>query len=260
MSRSLLSRTGTSPEFSVRFPARPVAGRDPQHAQGCRGDAGLTTLEWLLIVAAVAGLAALAVVLVQNVVGDTGEQISGSNARATAARVAGDQVNRDALAEGNSAAVDLSIAAVLADTNAKYSRECRKLGIIYADAGITADYDPGSNTAANWDPADEPVCTLSTSGIAAPGAPTNVAYNAVTGILSWTAPTGPVTSYTVTCAGNATGSACPVGFTGYTGPLRTRTVGPPDPAAVMGSAAVFSVTATNSGGTSAAGTDTHMVP
>ena len=36
-----------------------------------RADSGLTTLEWLLIVAAVAGLAALAVVLVQNVVSTT---------------------------------------------------------------------------------------------------------------------------------------------------------------------------------------------
>ena len=44
-------------------------------------ESGLTTLEWLLIVAAVAGLAALAVVLVQNVVDDTAEQISGSSAR-----------------------------------------------------------------------------------------------------------------------------------------------------------------------------------
>ena len=34
--------------------------------------AGLTTLEWLLIVAAVAGLAALAVVLVQHSVDETG--------------------------------------------------------------------------------------------------------------------------------------------------------------------------------------------
>ena len=42
-----------------------------------RDESGLTTLEWLLIVAAVAGLAALAVVLVQNVVSDTSEQIAG---------------------------------------------------------------------------------------------------------------------------------------------------------------------------------------
>ena len=48
-------------------------------------ESGITTLEWLLIVAAVAGLAALAVVLVQNVVNETSEQIAGSSARKTAA-------------------------------------------------------------------------------------------------------------------------------------------------------------------------------
>ena len=53
-----------------------------------RGEDGLTTLEWLLIVAAVAGLAALAVVLVSNVVDQTAEQIGGSSARKTAAEIA----------------------------------------------------------------------------------------------------------------------------------------------------------------------------
>ena len=41
-----------------------------------RDEAGLTTLEWLLIVAAVAGLAALAVVLVRTWSGDTSDQIA----------------------------------------------------------------------------------------------------------------------------------------------------------------------------------------
>ena len=63
-----------------------------------RNDRGLTTLEWLLIVAAVAGLAALAVVLVQNVVDDTAEQISGSSARLTAANVAAAEITADARA------------------------------------------------------------------------------------------------------------------------------------------------------------------
>ena len=53
--------------------------------RGRADESGLTTLEWLLIVAAVAGLAALAVVLVQNVVDETAEQISGSSARGQAA-------------------------------------------------------------------------------------------------------------------------------------------------------------------------------
>ena len=65
-----------------------------------RDDSGLTTLEWLLIVAAVAGLAALAVVLVQNVVSDTSEQIAGSSARLTAAKVSAASVEQEAKNSG----------------------------------------------------------------------------------------------------------------------------------------------------------------
>ena len=57
-----------------------------------RDDSGLTTLEWLLIVAAVAGMAALAVVLVTNVVGDTSDQIAGQSARRTAAELAAQEI------------------------------------------------------------------------------------------------------------------------------------------------------------------------
>ena len=48
------------------------------------GEEGLTTLEWLLVVAAVAGLAALAVVVVNNVVADTAEGLSQTNSRQVA--------------------------------------------------------------------------------------------------------------------------------------------------------------------------------
>ena len=48
----------------------------------------MTTLEWLLIVAAVAGVAALAVVLVQGVVGDTAEDVASHSARQQAAVLA----------------------------------------------------------------------------------------------------------------------------------------------------------------------------
>ena len=53
-----------------------------------RDESGLTTLEWLLIVAAVAGLAALAVVLVTNVVSDTSEDICRPERPQTAAELA----------------------------------------------------------------------------------------------------------------------------------------------------------------------------
>lgn len=84
---------------------------------GLRPEKGLTTLEWLLIVAAVAGLAALAVVLVQNVVDDTAEEISGNNARVTAARVAAEAINNDGT-----------------DTDAEKRSACNRLSITYSDA------------------------------------------------------------------------------------------------------------------------------
>ncbi len=93
-----------------------------------RDDSGLTTLEWLLIVAAVAGLAALAVVLVTNVVGDTSEQISGQSARATAAKVAGQSIS-----DRHPAELD----------NDEAKERCERLPIVYSDLdGFDANWDP----------------------------------------------------------------------------------------------------------------------
>ena len=62
-----------------------------KHARRCqrptRDDKGLTTLEWLLILGAVAGLAALAVVLVYHFVEDTGERFAAPIPRRTVAAV-----------------------------------------------------------------------------------------------------------------------------------------------------------------------------
>ena len=103
----------------------------PRRAPG-RNDRGLTTLEWLLIVAAVAGLAALAVVLVQNVVDETAEQISGGSARLTAARVAADAINSDS------------------DSDEDRGAKCNRLQITYGDA-FASDADP---RAALWSDPD----------------------------------------------------------------------------------------------------------
>ena len=84
--------------------------------EAARSDVGLTTLEWLLIVAAVAGLAALAVVLVQNVVDDTAQQISGNNARLTAAQVAAEAIINDT------------------ESDAEKRSACNRLSITYSDA------------------------------------------------------------------------------------------------------------------------------
>ena len=125
--------------------------------RGKADERGLTTLEWLLIVAAVAGLAALAVVLVQNVVDDTAEQISGSSARGTAAQVAAERITREkrarlpTLAEAQAVDTDTKVgnlntanagsgtAAMDAiidkqnAVNAEGTDECARLAITYGD-------------------------------------------------------------------------------------------------------------------------------
>ena len=67
-------------------------GRSPRDGRG------LATLSWLLITAAVAGLAALAVVVVQAQVEDTAERISNSEARIAAALHSAFAVETDAKA------------------------------------------------------------------------------------------------------------------------------------------------------------------
>ena len=119
-------RPQPAPE-SQRWPAR---RRWPKG----RDESGLTTLEWLLIVAAVAGLAALAVVLVQNVVGETSEQIAGSSARQTAATIAADQIIRDS---NRSGADQPASANTWEEWEKHYSSRCERLAITYGDAGIT---------------------------------------------------------------------------------------------------------------------------
>ena len=105
--------------------AHPTGTQPPEpaaHSRPHRNDRGLTTLEWLLIVAAVAGLAALAVVLVQNVVDETAEQISGNNARLTAAQVAAQEITDDAKTAND--VID----------NAEGKAKCERLKITYGDA------------------------------------------------------------------------------------------------------------------------------
>ena len=95
-----------------------------------RSDLGLTTLEWLLIVAAVAGLAALAVVLVQTQVEDTTERISNPDPRVTSAIHSALSVESDA--KGASAA-DF---ATWADWESRFKQRCSQIAVLYTDAGV----------------------------------------------------------------------------------------------------------------------------
>ena len=110
---------------------RAISPRLPERYR--RDDSGLTTLEWLLIVAAVAGLAALAVVLVTNVVGDTSEQISGSSARLTAAHVAARSIQEDRISDE-------------IDNDNDANDRCRRLEIIYSDIDGLSATPAGSGT------------------------------------------------------------------------------------------------------------------
>ena len=107
-----------------------TAAAESRNGGGCRGDQGLTTLEWLLITAAVAGLAALAVVIVTAQVEDTAARLSASEARVTAAVHSAFNVEADARA---ASAADYSL---WAGWERDFTRECGLIAVLYADAGI----------------------------------------------------------------------------------------------------------------------------
>lgn len=127
---------------SSEGPLRPRSARArhgrrtwPLNARGRDDERGLTTLEWLLIVAAVAGLAALAVVLVQNVVDDTAEQLGGASARATAANVAADTVVREA----KTAQVSDARFNTWKKWELYFTARCERLEILYSDTNLDVE-------------------------------------------------------------------------------------------------------------------------
>ena len=133
---------------TVRKLKEAISRRLPQR----RDDSGLTTLEWLLIVAAVAGLAALAVVLVQNVVSETGEQIAGSSARKTAARVAGIQITNEARAAVPTTLTPAGFTTATRD----FQDDCNRIPIVFSDVDAlmvlwTYTAPTGTVTATTWD-------------------------------------------------------------------------------------------------------------
>ena len=116
----------------------------------------MTTLEWLLVVAAVAGLSALAVVLVQSVVGGTAQQIESHSARQEAAELATLVLTERWLAETPHSQQDVD------RINRDYSQKCRTLGIIYSDIDLNPQPAPGVfQPPMGWmPPLDKPSCNL----------------------------------------------------------------------------------------------------
>ena len=163
MQQTATSSDSGAPRRTVRDTLRRAAGR---LRRGRADERGLTTLEWLLIVAAVAGLAALAVVLVQNVVDETAEDIGGQSARGTAARVAAERITREARADlpTPTELAEVSMTTTLIkkqayikkqqDVNTQYGAACDRLKINYGDiddfdakwyAAEVADLSPGTD-------------------------------------------------------------------------------------------------------------------
>ena len=95
-----------------------------------RGEAGLATLEWLLIVGAVAGLAALAVVLVYHFVEDIGGRFAAPIPRLTAAEV---QVAEVVNSAKSASADDF---ATWDDWERHFSGKCARIEIAIGDERI----------------------------------------------------------------------------------------------------------------------------
>ena len=102
----------------------------PEDRSRLRGDQGLTTLEWLLITAAVAGLAALAVVLVQAYVEDTGDRIANPDPRVTSAIYSAFEVETKAKAASPD---DFEL---WADWEGYFGQKCGLIAVLYSDAEV----------------------------------------------------------------------------------------------------------------------------
>ena len=106
-------------------------------------------MEWLLITAAVAGLAALAVVLVQAYVEDTGQRMSNPDPRVTSAIYSASEV------ETRAKAASADHFDLWAGWESHFSQKCSRISVLYSDVGVEVVHNnfirAGSGT--SFDPA-----------------------------------------------------------------------------------------------------------
>ena len=111
---------------------------------------------WLLVVAAVAGLAAVAVVLVQREVASSGGRVASHSARQEAAELATAELVRRWLAAAPGSAQEAD------RLNREFVARCRRIGILYADIDLDVASKAGVYEAggAGWSENGPPVCVL----------------------------------------------------------------------------------------------------
>ena len=127
-----------------------------------RDQAGLVTLGWLLIAAAVAAAAALAAITTRNAIDSAAQQISTHSARFHAAELAAFETQAAARAQRPTPHT--------ADrTNARWQQRCHQLRILYSDTLRTTHehrqirYKPGKAApGGGWDPQTPPACYIPT--------------------------------------------------------------------------------------------------
>lgn len=102
-----------------------------------KGEAGLTTLEWLLLTAAVAAVVALAVVAVQAAVRDIGIETNRHRARFRTAEIAADALTREWRARSPDSQFEAD------QINRQYEQRCARLAITYADSEARSYWLPG---------------------------------------------------------------------------------------------------------------------
>ena len=116
----------------------------------------MTSLEWLLLVAASAAFVATAVVVVQSVVRDVGVDAGSFSARFRAARIASDTVTREWRAQHPEDRFEADV------LNRRYGERCARLGITFADTEALPFWKPGVLAAGGgWFEVHKlPVCSL----------------------------------------------------------------------------------------------------
>ena len=108
------------------------------------------------MVAAVAGVAALAVVLVQRFVGETAESVASHSARQEAAVLAAAEVQDRWQAESPTSQTEAD------RINRLYGAKCGRLGILYADIDLSPMHKGGKLNAQNtgWNLTLRPKCVF----------------------------------------------------------------------------------------------------